>query len=1198
AFLCAFALFWWLFGRYPRLLVGAALATAAMGCVVPPIATVPISGILLGILAASGAAWLQAVRAKTVRVDPQTPADLENVKSTVVLKGVLVFFATTTIFVAGKSIFAEETGTLKDSAYRVIVPVGADGRPTGEVQVPETLYQLLHRAATPPVERWNRVLVTRAEYRADLRRGLGPDAYRLDNLYARWVIYVPEDETDVVLDAGAADAPLDPDQVLLDGTPLAVEWSETEGTLRFHVARAGTYRLDAVFSPILQRGVTATDCEIPVPRAPFAVLTLNVPSDGPVVEFPSALGGAEFDEEALQWIVHLGNTDRLRMRWRTTPLATAEGPVVDVRQLMWLHVAPSNVRVDVRWNLRVIRGRVSEFVVLTDPRLTLVESSRSGVRVETADVAAKTRVVRFEFEEDVTDRTDVAASFVWQDAEGFGRMTVPVILIPEGDVSRRWLAVSYSPEIHHVSALTGDTRPLTVSGFTAEWGNTNGVPDEVVDLTRSTARWSVQLTPNAATKRFRESLATVVGTDSIAYHYTMRFSAPLDHMELCRLVVPSEVKILSVEAVSDTVSRPLRWAQSDSGRLTVFGGGPSAPIEAVDVRGILNIGRRPSVELPLVYAESGESQGYRLTVARRPSARLRFLHIGDFAVEDRLVVSDADIPADCRIVAAWDAKSPRVGPALQVEANRQQFGYTETAVVHADGRITIWFEMDVDDGIVDTVLLEGIRSTDLLEDDWKVEPASWSLERGPEQNSVMLRPMFPITSQARFAVEVEDGSDLLSALADLRLVGGRLAAYRVAVENTARNTTQRLAALQIEGRSLSPVELKRYRLEAAGVIYELPPDSRQEVWQATVPTVTRGVDMEVACFIERNTQFRAVARARLIPGDEGELLTELPPEVVLLGAWVNGEAVSPVPAGNGVWSLPTVAPHHLVVVDLIYRGTLGVDRAESADDQVARVQCSIPSFGLAKPVTATVYVVPDEVVSISAVGQREIDLTEATLVRLSDAVAIVRAERNKATSDRGLLTELKRYGRQVLNELERDRLLKASKLPEWTVATRVDEFRKELIDADETREIEFAPTAGNLECSRRLVRAKRAARTAGAVVLRASGGETVPLDVRRNVMLVSPPRASTLGGVLAVVVLGVVVLLGKRWDAFARRFPHALGTMLGVAWWLWFEPSLLGWGIIFLSVFTLIRSRWRSVESGDSVVPIIVRQEAGASTNH
>ncbi|GAB6166485.1 hypothetical protein JCM19992_24850 [Thermostilla marina] len=1192
AFLFAFAFFWWLLGRHSRVLIAAALLTAAVGCIVPPIATVPLSGMLLGILAAWGAAWLQAVRAKTVKVDLQSPANLESVKSSIVLKSFLALLATAAM--ASGSVQAEQGGGLKDSAQRVIVPIGADGKPTGEVQVPETLYQLLHRAASPPIQQWNRVLVTRAEYRGALRRGLGPDVYQLDHVYARWVIYVPQDETDVVLAAGSTTSPLDPQQVLLDGAPLEVEWSEAEGELRFHIARAGTYRVDAVFSPVLQRGITATDCDIPIPRAPFAVLTLDVPSDSPVIEFPSSLGEAQFDEEALQWIVSLGNADRLRIRWRTTQAAAAEGPVIDVRQLMWLHLVPGNVRVDVRWNLRVIRGKVSEFVVLTDPRLALLESVQSGVRIETADVAAKNRVVRFVFEEEVTDRVDLAASFAWQDAQGFGQMTVPLILLPEGDLTRRWLAVSYSPEIRHVSSVTGDTRPLTVSSFAAEWRDATSVPDEVVDLTRSTAHWSVRLTPYTPPRQFRESLTAIVDPDAIEYRYLIRFSEPIDHMDSCRIVVPSNVTILDVQTEDEKTVRPLRWARSDTGKVTVFGGAPGAPIDTVEIRGLLHVDEQASVELPLIYAEDGESTGYRLTVARRSSARLQFLHIGDFASEDRLVISDADIPNDCRIVAAWDAKSPRVGPALRVEENRPRFEYTETAVIHADGRITVWFDLEVKDGIVDSILIDGIRAADIDQPDWKVEPESWEIEQGPEPDSIVLRPMFPVISQARFAVEVADGSGALSDLVNLIPAGGRLLAYRVAVETNADETTRRLASLNIAGRNLTSEELKRYRLDVAGILYELPPDSRQEVWQATVPSVTRGVDMEVACFLKGSSRFRAVARARLIPGDEGELLVELPHDVVLLGAWANGEAVTPVPAGNGLWAIPSVAPRHFLVVDLIYRGDLDGNKPGAAEDLSVRGRCAVPSFHLSDPIAATVYLVGDTGMSISASGRREIDVIEANLARLADAVAVLR----KTGAERDYVDELRQHCRQVLDELERDRLLKASNLPEWTVASRIEELRKEVTKEDEASGGELLPFAGNPECSRRLAIAKRAARAADAVIVRTVGGEPVLCDVRQEVMLVASSQASVVAGILVLVMLATIVLFGRQLDSLARRFPHALGTMLGLAWWLWLEPSILGWGIVFFSVFTLIRSRWRSAESNDSVVPIIVRQEPAASTNH
>ena len=56
-------------------------------------------------------------------------------------------------------------------------------------------------------------------------------------------------------------------------------------------------------------------------------------------------------------------------------------------------------------------------------------------------------------------------------------------------------------------------------------------------------------------------------------------------------------------------------------------------------------------------------------------------------------------------------------------------------------------------------------------------------------------------------------------------------------------------------------------------------------------------------------------------------------------------------------------------------------------------------------------------------------------------------------------------------------------------------------------------------------------------------------------------------GVLVVLTgLAVVGLRRGRLTGVLRRWPHAAGAVLGLAWWLWLTPSVLGLGIALASV--------------------------------
>ena len=65
--------------------------------------------------------------------------------------------------------------------------------------------------------------------------------------------------------------------------------------------------------------------------------------------------------------------------------------------------------------------------------------------------------------------------------------------------------------------------------------------------------------------------------------------------------------------------------------------------------------------------------------------------------------------------------------------------------------------------------------------------------------------------------------------------------------------------------------------------------------------------------------------------------------------------------------------------------------------------------------------------------------------------------------------------------------------------------------------------------------------------------------------------------VVAIALLFAIVFLARSWRSvceFVATWPHLLGVIFGIAWWLWLSPSFLGWVIVMISLVSAARPSW------------------------
>ncbi|MDZ7619586.1 MAG: hypothetical protein U1E05_21510, partial [Patescibacteria group bacterium] len=101
-----------------------------------------------------------------------------------------------------------------------------------------------------------------------------------------------------------------------------------------------------------------------------------------------------------------------------------------------------------------------------------------------------------------------------------------------------------------------------------------------------------------------------------------------------------------------------------------------------------------------------------------------------------------------------------------------------------------------------------------------------------------------------------------------------------------------------------------------------------------------------------------------------------------------------------------------------------------------------------------------------------------------------------------------------------------------------------------------------------------------------------------SVDLTPAPTRPWVGGVMAgaawIVLLGTVAFALHRGllVEWYRRWPQTVGVLVGLGWWLWLSPSILGLVLVIACVATSVRTGWRSVSrpAPDGSVISIVRR--------
>ena len=278
---------------------------------------------------------------------------------------------------------ADETTKSAAVTQSVFIPVDEKQQPTrGKYFLSEPFFAELYRRAALRAEKPQGWMITSAVYRAALAEDAAQAGHMVDRLTAEFEIRVFNAAGHPL--AGRVRIPLrreevslEPGQAQLDDRAVQPDWEPDGAALLLDIPEPGDYRLELTLRPTAGHPLVVgsnrlSGLDLAIPRVPTSRLEFSVPTGGPQIEFPSALGAVRWEEVQSRWIVELGPSDRLAARWQDAVPAGAAA--VDVEQLLWLKIEPGCVLLDVRIKAKAAGGQLRGLLVRTDPALELLPS--------------------------------------------------------------------------------------------------------------------------------------------------------------------------------------------------------------------------------------------------------------------------------------------------------------------------------------------------------------------------------------------------------------------------------------------------------------------------------------------------------------------------------------------------------------------------------------------------------------------------------------------------------------------------------------------------------------------------------------------------------------------------------------------------------------------------------------------------------
>ncbi|MHB8952804.1 MAG: hypothetical protein ACYC4U_07465 [Pirellulaceae bacterium] len=558
---------------YGIFLMAAGLALLA------PAGLVPItSSLLLGVLLGLAIAWRRTFApsgGKVIALCEGPPLSAPVATTAVVLVVAALLVWSVRIVRADpwqRDVQAEST----DSSYQVVVPVDANLAPVGQYDyLPLEFYDAVILRARESQGSHRDWLVTRATYRGVFNWRQQGSLLDLTTITATYQLNLLQSVTRLEFPWEGHSEGVELLEARLDGQPIELNWNAQRTSISIQPPSAGFHQLELVLRPSIREEPGERGLRFSVLPVACAHMQIEVPFGAPEIRVPSAFGSWTIDPETGVHHAELGPVKQVELRWRPGTVEAVVPRPTDVQQLMWLKVRPKDqpdsVVLDVVFRIQAIGRQVDEVTLRVDSRLQLLPEQQPAYEyVEEPAADSGDRLITVRWREAGRRDPELHLQFHLTNTTGLGNVSLPRVEFVDGRVTRRWLAVSVSPDLEFVPGSSDLFTPLDPAEFLTVWGEAESAPNSCYRVSAEDPGWSLATRSRQSRSESRQSVDISVDREKLEVVLDADLVTSNGEVFQHRLSVPREfqVETIAVTAGDSDVAKAVH--HDGSGTVTVF----------------------------------------------------------------------------------------------------------------------------------------------------------------------------------------------------------------------------------------------------------------------------------------------------------------------------------------------------------------------------------------------------------------------------------------------------------------------------------------------------------------------------------------------------------------------------------------------------------------------------------------------------